>query len=443
VHPVRASLILWSRRAAAAIAFGGVAGCGNLLGVPTSPTLADPTALENRTGAEAIRQGAIFLFEDGLADGNAGQMLMSGLMSDELLNLAGGIQQEPVDQRQLQSSNPTVAYNSDFVMEQLARARLQAELAIPALRKYAPGAPPSEIGEMWAIIGFSEMVFAEDFCNGIPLSDAGPSGHITYGMPLTADSVYGHSIVAFDSALRYAGDSARIAGFAAVGKARALLGRGQYSAASAAVAGIPVTFSYTATIGQVTLSLWDPVQAAPYSMSDFEGGNGLNFISANDPRLMTYQAGVGFDGVTPVIYPAKYPTGDTPIIVADGIEAKLIVAEAALASGDAAGWLDTLNALRTTEGGVTGLGPISDPGTAQSRADTLFTERAFWLFGSGHRMGDLRRLVRQYGRDQATVFPTGAYQGFGGGNYGTSVNFPIPNAERTNPNFKGCLDRKA
>jgi len=35
-----------------------------------------------------------------------------------------------------------------------------------------------------------------------------------------------------------------------------------------------------------------------------------------------------------------------------------------------------------------------DPGTQVGREDLLFRERAFWLFATGHRLGDLRRLAR-------------------------------------------------
>jgi hypothetical protein len=76
--------------------------------------------------------------------------------------------------------------------------------------------------------------------------------------------------------------------------------------------------------------------------------------------------------------------------------------------------------------------------------DQLFSERAFWLFATGHRLGDMRRLIRQYGRDPETVFPTGDW--FKGGlTYGTDVNLPLPRREQNNPNVPnggdGCLDR--
>jgi hypothetical protein len=80
--------------------------------------------------------------------------------------------------------------------------------------------------------------------------------------------------------------------------------------------------------------------------------------------------------------------------------------------------------------------------TGDALVDTLFTERAYWLFLTGHRQGDLRRLVRNYGRPQDTVYPSGSYFG-GQGSYGSDVNLPIPANEQTNPLFHGCIDRRA
>ena len=56
-------------------------------------------------------------------------------------------------------------------------------------------------------------------------------------------------------------------------------------------------------------------------------------------------------------------------------------------------------------------------------------------------LGDMRRLIRQYGRTAATVFPTGAMRYRPGNNYGNDVNLVIPFIERNNPKFNGCLDR--
>ena len=82
--------------------------------------------------------------------------------------------------------------------------------------------------------------------------------------------------------------------------------------------------------------------------------------------------------------------------------------------------------------------------TTKDAATTLyFREKAFWTFGRGQRLNDLRRLIRQYGRTEDNVFPTGKFS-FGGvetGVYGHDVNFPIPDAELPNSEFKACTDR--
>jgi hypothetical protein len=94
-------------------------------------------------------------------------------------------------------------------------------------------------------------------------------------------------------------------------------------------------------------------------------------------------------------------------------------------------------------GGVSGLAPLVDPGSDSGRVSLLFGERAYWLYLTGHRQGDLRRLIRQYGRDQSTVYPIGIYFGPGVGIYGSDVTAPIPYTETPNPLFHGCFDRNA
>ena len=77
--------------------------------------------------------------------------------------------------------------------------------------------------------------------------------------------------------------------------------------------------------------------------------------------------------------------------------------------------------------------------TQTEAEDFHFSERAFWMWSTGHRVGDLRRLVRQYGRSMDATFPTGTY--FKGGTYGVDSNMPLPLEEMNNPNSNGCLDR--
>jgi hypothetical protein len=135
-----------------------------------------------------------------------------------------------------------------------------------------------------------------------------------------------------------------------------------------------------------------------------------------------------------------WPTRDAPVTIVGGMEARMIEAEAQLRAGSTA-YLTTLNAARAT---VTGLAPLPLAATTAERVDQLFRERAFWLFGRGHRLGDLRRLIRQYGRSAETVFPTGAWHK-NDARYGTDVTIPVPAAEANNPNPGSgvCLSREA
>src|SRR6266550_8035856 len=86
--------------------------------------------------------------------------------------------------------------------------------------------------------------------------------------------------------------------------------------------------------------------------------------------------------------------------------------------------------------------PIGGPGPSLKdslRVDMLFRERGFWLFSTGHRLGDMRRLMRQYNRTVNSVYPNGAW--FKGGSYGDAIQMAIPVEELNNPKFHGCLDR--
>ena len=147
----------------------------------------------------------------------------------------------------------------------------------------------------------------------------------------------------------------------------------------------------------------------------------------------------GFDGATALFTQRKHLLRTTTAPVVTGAEARLIEAEANLRVGGATTWLATLNTLRGTA--VPALAALVDPGTAATREDLVFRERAYWLWLTSHRLGDMRRLVRQLGRPVNTVYPTGAY--FKGGLYGSDVNFPIPFDELNNEKFKECTDRNA
>ncbi len=85
---------------------------------------------------------------------------------------------------------------------------------------------------------------------------------------------------------------------------------------------------------------------------------------------------------------------------------------------------------------------LSRPANQTAATDLFFREKAFWQFARGTRLGDLRRLIRQYGRTEDTTFPEGPFHKTYD-TFGDDVNLPVPDSERTNPQFQGCLDRNA
>jgi starch-binding outer membrane protein, SusD/RagB family len=442
------------RRVTPATLVVAAAACGLL--DTDQPNIVEPGDLDSPAGADARRVGAISDFgfaKDGDGDLNLGrtdgQVLLSGLMADEFVLSTTPPTEQEVDQRRMFTNNSTI-YDLYWYLQ---RARAAAEDAAAALRLHdpTPDEETPDVGEMLSLAGFSYVYFGEDFCSGVPASRL-VGDTIAFGKPQTTAETFDTAIARFDEALADAGvqtpseghedDALVISYLASVGKARALLNQGDYTGAAAAVAAVPTDFVYasehSAAPARLQNAIYNYGTGFLWSLSDQEGGAGLPYRTADDPRVpFEDPEDVGLDGSTPQFTLLKYGSNAADVPVADGIEARLIEAEAALQAQDLGGMTDILNALRDLQG----LSPLPVPGSFDEGVDQLFSERAFWLFATGHRLGDLRRLIRQYGRNQADVFPTGVY--VKGGSYGTDVNIPLPLEVENNPNSHGCLDRNA
>ncbi len=423
-------------------------GCGLL--DTDQPNIVEPGDVESAAGAQARRVGAIadFAFaQDG--DGTQfedGHILLSGLMADEFVLSTTPPTEQEIDQRRVFENNSTLF----DLFHNLHRARAAAETAAEALREF--GADPDNdpgIGEMLGLAGFTYIYFGESFCSGVPFSRI-EDEELIFGPPQMTTEIFQTAAARFDAALAEPGTAAdpEIGFLAQVGKGRALLNLGDFSGAAAAVAGVPTDFQYVTEHAESPLRLQNAVYSYSvgflWSLSELEGGVGLPFQSTADPRVpFTDEEDVGLDGTTPQFTLTKYADASASVVVADGIEARLIEAEAQLQASDLAGMTATLNGIRADFFDDFGLTDLSEPGTQDEGVDLLFAERAFWMFATGHRLGDMRRLVRPapagYGRAVETVFPTGTY--LKGGAYGEDVNLPIPQEELNNPNSTGCLDR--
>lgn len=401
-----------------------------------APEIIEPGVVVGATGAQALRAGIIGRVA-AITSGGEGLWFFGGLASDEWRGGDTFVQRNTADQR-------TVTETNSFLSGQyraINRVRVESQRAIAALRE--ADQPTAQVSELFGFAAYSLALAGEHFCNGLTLGTINGT-EPENGAPISTDEAFARAVAFADSGLAAAGGNANATRFNSVVKGRALLDRGRYAEAAAAVAAVPTTFAqlvyHSANAGDN--QIWALNQSSRrYAVADREGINGLNFDTAEDPRVRVGPQGAAraFDNTTPFLALFNYGRFD-PAPIATGIEARMIQAEAALKAGDVAGWLAMLNRARS-ESGVAGLMPLADPGTADARIDLLFRERAFWMFGTGHRFGDLRRLVRQYGRPQTSVFPTGPY--LKGGAYGDMVVFPLPIEERNNPNYKGCTDLSA
>jgi hypothetical protein len=410
-----------------------------------------PATYNNREGAIRLTQAA----RGELATSIRNYLIWSGLLTDELIGMS-----DEGDSRDRRSWR--------FMPEDPPHTvRSLARLARGVLGKYVPGNTAAWQARLFVYEAYAEILTADGWCSGVPLTTLDFEGDWTYRPGSTTEEIYAHAILLLDSATSRAVDSMSLQWTIGVLKARALVALGRYAEAAQAVQGIDGSFRDTLRIAFGDGQRGQP-GSSPYDMflntasiADQEGRNGLPYRSSGDPRTTGVQ--LTYNGRTSW-FPTKYLTTDSStFVLASGVEVQLIRAEAAFHAEDPPQMLALLNALRTDGtytidttalpgggeridtawhagiGGVAGLRPLTLPATASARRQLLFAERAAWLFVTGTRQGDLRRLVRKYGLDREQVYPTGPYIVSGyTGVYGTDISFGLSELEFRNPLFTGC-----
>ena len=408
----------------------------------TDPDIVTPESLDSEAGLQTLRAGSLgdlAVAMSGSAAGHGattGLVVMSGLMVDEYDYSGTFPTRREADTRNLQDIN----FDMNRIYGNLHLARAGAETTIDLLVNF--GGDPEIESEMQSIVGYSYILFAETFCGGIPFSKApADGGDLIFGEPLSKQEMFTGAIDWFDQAIANAGGNDKLDNLARVGRARALLGLGQIDDAANEVATVPTDFVYNIEHSDNSRRQENGIYIMTtvrrqFSIADGKGGNGLMYRSAMDPRV-PWDGGTEFgqDDITLYYNQLKFNSSSAPVALASGIEARLIEAEAAANADDAGTVQDIHNALRATMG-------LSELDLSGISGDDLllahFSERAFWLFSTCHRQGDLRRLVDVYGMPPSDVFPWGDY--FKGGEYSSNLKFPVPQSESNNPNHVGCLD---
>lgn len=444
------------------------------------PDVTLPQTLRDPSNLAALRGSVIADFQVGY--GGAGQTegltIATGLLTDEFYHAGTFQHNRELDLRTVPESN-TATTNA---FRGLQRARASAEFALGAyeaseLKNTAAHA------EMASLAGYTYLLIAEAFCSGVPFSTQGADGTLAAGMPLSTAEMFAKAAGYFDQALAIAqaAGSGPQTNLARVGRARVLLNQNRYADAAAAVAGVPRDYVYLIEHSENTTRQNNGINGLTivrreYGIASNQGQNGLPFrqgtaTAGQDPRTPWSVSNAG--GADPRIYhwtQQRFSARGTANVLASGVEASLIRAEAVLNRGASAAYVDTLNSLRAsattiltgfranvpTAAAGTTLAPLTAPASAAARVDQFFAERASWTYGMSQRLPSLRRLVRQYGRSANSVFPTGSYTRPGRntgngtftgevafGTYGNDVNFPLPIDEQNNPNFQQCQNRDA
>jgi starch-binding outer membrane protein, SusD/RagB family len=421
------------------------------------PDNINPDDVRSAAGANAVRIGALARFNlatTGSTGPTGGEslLLLGGLFADEWNNGDSFIARQEIDRRSITEENTFLTDAN----RQLHRARVGAEQAVALLEQFNPGAPAWQVAEMYFVQAYTINLLAEHLCDGLVLSSA-VDGREVYGSPVTTAEAFALALQRATTGLALitgtTADDVRVAHALRLTRGRILMNLNRHAEALTAVTVVPTSYQYqtrhSIATGQNN-GYWSlNNNSRRYSVSDGEGQNGLNFATAGDPRVPVCRGGtpgcitqrIRDDLSEPIFVQQLWAGREAPVALLRGVDARMIEAEAQLRGGNFETALGTLNAARAT---MQGLPPLADPGTEAARVNLLFRERAFWQFGRGYRTGDLRRLVRQYGRSPEATFPTGTWHK--GGSYGTDLNAPVPQAERNNPNVPTggtCMNRNA
>jgi len=470
---------------AAAIAIP-LAGCDtNEIVAVNDPERLRPEDLSGLAAVPALVAGATRQFVGGYSGfGDDAFLSASAVITDEFYYGDTFTTRQAADKRELQP--PVLGNITDAAYARLHQARLNSRRAFAIVGEFSTpataAADAATQAQLRTVEGYVYVTFSEGWCGAVPFSRVADTGPIDpfaveFAAAIGTNQMNDTAVVRFNEALARSATNR----LAAVGKGRALLNLGRYADASAAVAAVPTTYVFFLEHSTNTAAQNNPIASlmlnGRYGISNLEGADsptgtfrpdapsagltappttapgaeGIPFRGLQDPRVpYRVRAGAGgcFTGSVRCWMNSNYPDFESDVPLASGVEARLIEAEAAFQAGNFTTMMAKLNELRASSASLITrlyprqvqvfpleLAPLVDPGTTAGRRDMIFRERALWMFNTGHRQGDLRRLVRNYGLPSNQVFPTGP--NFRGLVFGNDVAYSVPFAEEgNNPLFK-------
>lgn len=416
------TLRCWGRRARVFILpiAAGIAGCDGLLTVE-DPQQVVASDLERPEYAQLMLDGAVADFHCAFAH----FVVAGALLGNELTFAHSTAGQTDFDRRTLSPSGGWYASNdcSDAIAAYtpISRARWSSDHILGRLEVWSDAEVENRtrmIATAAAYSGYAHVLLGEGFCSAAV--DAGPE--------LTRGEVFERAEERFTRALQAAqqvGDS-EVSHLATAGRARARLNLERYPEAVADARLIPADFVMNAAYSDASSRsrnkvFWEKNQSARSSVD--EPYRGLTFAGVPDPRVPAIGLGrTGTDQRTELWVTGKYPTASSPIRLAGGVEAQLIIAE--VVGGEEA--VDIINELHDRAG----LPHFQSTDATEILAQVL-EERSRELFLEGHHLNDLIRHGVPFSPEVGSPYKYG-------GQYGSIRCMPLPDRERlNNPNISG------
>jgi starch-binding outer membrane protein, SusD/RagB family len=424
------------------------------------PDVANPNATTGPNSLPVYRAGSesdfaiIFIGGGDVSNGgHEGIANFGGLFTDEMDDIETFPTRTVMNDRDAQSTNGSLA----GVFQDFGQAHNDNERAFAEFAQYSPTAPG--YAEIEALDGYLYVLVAEHWCSGEPWSLINvQTGAVVNSAYLTTDQMLDTALVRFQKAKQIAATSdtasaaVLYAELAQIGAARALFDLGQVQAAAdSAAAFSDAKFNYTINGSTNSLrqnsGIWYyNVNFPSFSMGASKNTTGLPFATSGDPRTPA-TLGKAAGGEPGAFYISTYYTqggASSVTTLASYTEAQLMVAEGDIFAGNYAGALTIMQALRAGSGldwtssdtAETNLHNLGG-GTAKQQMQQLLSERAYWMWVTGHRLGDWRRMLRAPYNAAPFSFATGDVYPTGGGLFNI-LEFPTPLLTNPNPNYKAC-----
>lgn len=276
---------------------------------------------------------------------------------------------------------------------------------------------------------WSQLLIGEAFCETVFSQVSGEQ--VLYGTKITRAQALDSAIARFTSGLAaITGTGATqdsLRNFMLVGRARAKQDRGDLAGARADAVQVPAAFVWNATASNANPRRQNKVFNENSTTGTPSSSVGLRFRDpsyANDPRIKATNSGKLANGTNvPLWIQNKYTTIASPIPIATGVEAQLIVAEADIVTNRA----NTLAIIATqrTAGGqsaYTGTTPAAD-------SAEVIDQRRRALFLTGTAFGDIIRYNLTVSPPAGSLTPWNqAY----GPDKGAQLCLPLPLTELQN-----------